>query len=240
MKRAALYLRVSTDEQTVANQRPALMKLAKARGLLVVRTYEENASAAKARPQFDAMIAAAHLGDFDTVIVWSLDRFGRSALGNLQAVIDLDAKGVRVVSAQETWLEMDGPVRQLLIFIISWVAEQERARLIERTVAGMARARAEGKQIGRPQVNAPRGIVLSLAASGLSQRRIARRLKVSQASVSRVLARKDAWTCPKCGPATDGPVCPKCGQLCARGKSDAKGASAPAAGNPAKSRARGE
>lgn len=237
MNRAALYLRVSTERQTVENQRPELVRLAKARGLKVVETFEEQESAVKRRPAYDAMIAAAHAGRFDTVIVWSLDRFGRSAIGNLQAVLDLDAKGVRLLSAREAWLDTQGPVRQLLVFILSWVAEHERARLIERTVAGMARARAEGKRIGRPQVNAPRGIVLSLAASGLSQRRIAQRLKVSQASVSRVLARRESWTCSKCGPAADGPVCPKCGRLCRR---DAKGGSPEGAPNRAKSGTRGE
>jgi len=188
VKRAALYLRVSSERQTVANQRPALLKLAKTRGLKVVATFEEQASAAKVRPQYDAMMEAAHRGDFDVLIVWSLDRFGRSAIANLQDVLSLDEKGVHVVSAQESWLEMDGPVRKLLIFIISWVAEQERKRLIERTCAGMERARAEGKAIGRPRVIfSRRSVETMMQARGATPLSVAKLLGVSESSVRRAL-----------------------------------------------------
>jgi len=190
MKRAALYLRVSTDEQTVENQRPPLLQIAKQRGLEVVATYEENVSAAKARPAFDRMMADAHAGTFDVLIIWAIDRFGRSMIQNLQAVLALDAAHVTIISARESWLELQGPARQLLIGVFSWVAEQERTRLSERTIAGMTRAKAQGKQIGRPKANAPIGVLLSLAAAGETQRAIARKLGVSQAVVSRALAAK--------------------------------------------------
>lgn len=257
MKRAALYLRVSTEEQTTANQYPELRRIAKVRDFKIVKQYTETESAAKRRPEFDAMMQAAHRGEFDVVIVWALDRFGRSMVGNLEAVKALDDRGVTLISARESWLDTTGPHRTLLVGIFSWVAEQERARLIERTVAGMARARAEGKQIGRPQVNAPRGIVLSLAESGLSQRKIARRLKVSQASVSRVLsqARAQAPAVARSGSSVVS-LCRKCGAgmgLLSNGKrpdalctqcanpaavDDAKGASRSTDANPAKSRHR--
>lgn len=194
--RAAFYMRVSTGEQTTENQRPDLVRIAKARGLTIVREYTETQSAAKSRPYFDRMIADAHDARFDVLLVWSLDRFGRSAIGNLQDVLELDAKRVQVVSAKESWLEMDGPVRKLLIFIISWVAEQERNRLIERTKAGMDRARASGKQIGRPasRVNLFRADCLreELAAKGVksSQAMIASKLGISVSSYTRALARR--------------------------------------------------
>jgi DNA invertase Pin-like site-specific DNA recombinase len=185
MKRAALYVRVSSERQTTANQLPGLKKYAKARDLRIVATYEESVSAVKVRPQYDAMLAAAHRAEFDTLLVWSLDRFGRSAIGNLEAVLELDGKGVHVVSLQEQWLEMQGPVRQLLIFIISWVAEQERARLIERTHAGIARARAEGKHIGRPRKHVSAALAHGLELGGRTRAEVARELGVSESTLRR-------------------------------------------------------
>jgi DNA invertase Pin-like site-specific DNA recombinase len=150
VNRAALYLRVSTEEQTVENQRPELVKMARARGLKVGATYEENASAVKERPAFAKMMADAHAGRFDVLIIWAIDRFGRTMAGNLADVMALDARGVRIISARESWLEMDGPARSLLVAVFSWVAEQERRRLSERTRAGLERVRARGVRIGRP------------------------------------------------------------------------------------------
>jgi DNA invertase Pin-like site-specific DNA recombinase len=196
-KRAALYLRVSTEEQTVANQRPALAKLVKARGFHVVATYEENVSAVKLRPQYDAMMRDARSGKFDVLIIWSLDRFGRSTLGNLLAVHDLERAGVHVLSAQETWIDVEGPVRQLLIFILSWIAEQERERIRDRTKAGHARARAEGKHIGRPRkriVIAEAELEIAKLRKGLgrepTREELANRLHVSAATLKRAMVGK--------------------------------------------------
>lgn len=149
MNRAAIYLRVSTDEQTTENQLPEIRRLARARKLRIVAWYQETASAAGERHELAKLLEHARKGAFDLVLVWSLDRFGRSMFGNLRDVLELERVGVRVVSVRESWLDVDGPTRNLMIAIISWVAEQERARLIERTKAGMERARREGKQIGR-------------------------------------------------------------------------------------------
>ncbi len=126
------------------------MALVAARGLGVVATFEEQASAVKRRPQFEAMMAAAGRGEFDVLVVWALDRFGRSLAGNVNDLLALDKLGVRVVSVREPWMDTAGPVRDLLVAIFSWVAQQERARLIERTRAGLAVARASGKTLGRP------------------------------------------------------------------------------------------
>lgn len=139
--RAAMYLRVSTDEQNTDNQRPELEQLARARNVEVVAPYEEHASAAKARPRFEAMTNDAHRGAFDVLLLWALDRLGRSMVGNLQAVLELDRRGVQVFSVREPWLDTGGPVRPLLVAIFSWVAEQERAQLVARTKAGIERAR---------------------------------------------------------------------------------------------------
>lgn len=185
MNRAALYLRVSTDEQTTANQRPELLRLAKHRKLRVVRTYNETASASAVRPVFAQVLEDARSGAFDLLLVWSVDRFGRSMFGNLRDVVELERLGVRVVSARESWLDVDGPTRHLMLAIISWVAEQERARLIERTKAGMARARAQGKHIGRPSrlSELERARIRKMRKEGRSQRQIAMALKIPRSTL---------------------------------------------------------
>jgi len=191
--RAALFVRVSTDLQTGANQRPDLVQLCKARGFEITAVYDETGSAAsKRRPQFEAMKLAAHRGEFQTLVIWSLDRLGRSMVGNMQTVIDLDRLGVKVISVREPWLDMTGPVRSLLIAIFGWVAEQERAQIIARTKAGMERARREGKQIGRPPVVVDLARALELRARGISIRRIAREMKIGASTVHRALTTHDA------------------------------------------------
>jgi site-specific DNA recombinase len=87
----ALYLRTSTDRQTVECQRPEVEQLARARGYTVVGVYEEQASAAKARPKYEQMLKDAKRGKFDVLVVWALDRFGRSMTGNLTDVLELAA-----------------------------------------------------------------------------------------------------------------------------------------------------
>lgn len=151
----AIYLRVSSSLQTTECQRPDIDRLIAASGYNVVAVYEEQVSAAKFRPEFEHMMVDARAGKFTVLVIWALDRFGRSMAGNVRDVIELDKLGVRIVSCKEPWMNTDGPVRELLVAIFSWVAQQERARLIDRTKAGMAVARAAGKKIGRPSLLLP-------------------------------------------------------------------------------------
>ena len=107
-KKAAAYQRVSRGEQSLENQRPATKRLIRARKLQLITTFEESASAANARPQFAEMMASAHRSEFNVLVVWSLDRLGRSMAGNLQSVLALDRCGVEVVSVQGPWLDTGG------------------------------------------------------------------------------------------------------------------------------------
>jgi len=159
---AAVYLRVSTDKQTTENQEPDVRRLVEARGgpgaWDEVTVYRETMSAAKDRPEFDAMMEAARLGRFKTLYVWSLDRFGRSMFVNLRDLTALaDRFGVTVVSVREGWVEQtaDPMLKKLLLAIFGWVAEHERDRLKARTLAGIDRARAQGKTLGRRRVVIP-------------------------------------------------------------------------------------
>lgn len=147
--KTAVYVRVSTDEQTVDCQMPDIEALLKARRLKADFVYSEQASAAKKRPAFEKMMADASRGRFSVLVIWAMDRFGRSLSGNLNDFIALGRAGVRVLSVKEPWMDSAGPMRELLIAIFSWVAQQERTRLIERTKAGIANARKNGKKWGR-------------------------------------------------------------------------------------------
>ncbi len=187
VERAALYLRVSTEEQSTANQLPELEQLAAQRRLRVVAVYEEQASAARKRPQFEQMMADAHRGRFDVLLVWALDRLGRSTLGNMSAVLELERRGVRLVSVREPWLDTGGPVRDLLLAIFSWVAEQERARLIERTHAGLERARRRGVKLGRPAARVDSLANARELVDVHGYRGAARRLGVGVGSLHRML-----------------------------------------------------
>lgn len=189
--RAVAYLRVSRGEQDWANQRPDVEQLARARGFALLSQYVENVSAAaRVRPAFESMMEAARLGKFDVLLVWALDRFGRSMVGNVAAVLELDRLGVQVVSVKEAWLDSGGPVRSLLIAIFSWIAEQERVRLGERTRAGLERARARGVRLGRPPSlgRAQLAHARRLERRGnLSIREIARQVGVSSSAIYRAL-----------------------------------------------------
>jgi len=187
---AALYVRVSTSDQHLDNQLPELRQLAEARGFTIVETYSESVSAAaKTRPAFEKLLRDAHRGKFSVVVVWSLDRFGRSMLGNLTSVLDLDRRGVTVLSVREPWLDLGGShVRTLLLGIMSWVAEQERLRLGERVRAGIDRARRQGVRLGRPRADVDLDRALALREGGASIRSIAKTLGCSASVVHRAVS----------------------------------------------------
>jgi putative DNA-invertase from lambdoid prophage Rac len=133
------------------------------------------------------MMAAARAGAIDVVVVWSLDRLGRSMVGNIETVLELDRLGVEVVSVEEPWLDTASPVRDLLIAIFSWIAEQERRRISERTKAGLDRARRTGKRLGRPRARVSVLEARALLATGLTRAKAAQKLGVSETTLRRTL-----------------------------------------------------
>jgi putative DNA-invertase from lambdoid prophage Rac len=201
LTRAALYLRVSTEDQTEENQAPELRQLAERRGWTAVE-YRETGSAAKARPVLDRLMLDARAGKVGAVVVWALDRLDRSHLGCMMRVAELDRLGVAVVSVREGWLDTSGPARSLLVSVFAWAAEQERARLIERTRAGLDRARREGKALGRPRASPValaaaahewrEGQVLDLRGPRPSIRAVARRHGVGDGTLRRYLREQGA------------------------------------------------
>lgn len=150
---AAIWLRVSSGEQHAENQLPALEALAARRGLEVVKVYEVSESAWRGGHQraLSEVYADARLGKFAVLLTWALDRLSREGVGpTLEIVNRLGKAGVEVWSLQEPWLETSGELRDLLLAMVGWVARYESNRRSERTKAGIARAREDGKQIGRP------------------------------------------------------------------------------------------
>ena len=151
----ATYIRVSSDEQTTANQIPDLERLCAARDWTITRRYEETVSgSAKVRPQLARMLMDAHRGEFKVLVAWSADRISRDgATGLLKLLERLDAAGVQFISAREPYIDSAGPFRDVVVSLLGTFAKMEKARLIERTRAGLQRAKAEGIRLGRPPVS---------------------------------------------------------------------------------------
>jgi DNA invertase Pin-like site-specific DNA recombinase len=123
------------------------------------------------------------------LVIWAIDRFGRSMAGNLADVTELDRVGVSVVSVRESWLDTFGPTRPLLLAIFSWVAEQEHARIVERIDAGLATARRKGKRLGRKPTRVDLDEVTRHREGGLSVRATAEAMGLNLSTLQRALDR---------------------------------------------------
>jgi DNA invertase Pin-like site-specific DNA recombinase len=172
--RIVIYVRTSTTQQTVENQLLELRQYVADRGLVAVEYSDQISGTTDRRPGLDALMRDARRRQFKTVVVWSLDRAGRS-LPHLVAMIDeLQQLGVAFVSLREG-LDLSTAAGKFQLHVLAALASFERERLRERTVAGLHRARSEGKRLGRPRVHAakmdvPGGTVRSAAqAWGVSK-----------------------------------------------------------------------
>jgi len=150
--RAAIYVRVSTKEQSIENQESVLLDWSKRRGVDVVKIYSEEESAWKSGHQraLAQLVNDARRGIFDAVLVWALDRLSREGPLRILMIVDrLKRSGVRVISYQESWTEAPGELAELLYALTAWVARMESDRRSERTKAGLQRAMREGKPVGK-------------------------------------------------------------------------------------------
>ena len=189
--RVAIYCRVSTKDkgQDVENQLRQLREFCTKQDHTVVHEYVDHASGKRSdRDAFKEMFAAASRREFNVVLFWALDRFSREGvLDTLQHLQRLTSCGVGYRSYTEQYLDSCGMFREAVVGILAAVAKQERVRLSERTVAGLERARAQGRIGGRPQVVCDRNKVLSLRSSGRSLGQIATDLHLSKTTVSRIV-----------------------------------------------------
>lgn len=193
--RAAVYLRVSTESQELENQRAEIAPFIERRGWELVYAFEDTVSGGKTekdRPGFVAMLKAAHQRKFDILVFWALDRLTREGTrATLNYLQRLESKGVQYVSYQEQWLDSTGPFRDVMVAMFATLAKQERARISERTVAGLNIARAKGKRLGRPPLPEETvRTVLSLSRDlGIGARKIAKRTGFPLGTVSAILSR---------------------------------------------------
>ena len=187
MKRAALYLRVSTVDQHPETQVHDLRQLARQRGYEIVREYVDKVTGTKPkRPGLDELLADARRGHFAVVLVWASDRLARSTRHFLELLDEFNRLGVEFVSFREQ-LDTGGPLGRAVVVIIGAIAELERNLIVERVRAGMRRARLEGRHIGRKPLVIDRVAVLRERAHGRSLTQIAQTFRISRASVSRLL-----------------------------------------------------
>jgi|SRR6516225_1075076 DNA invertase Pin-like site-specific DNA recombinase len=186
--RAGLYARVSThDQQTLPMQLRAMRDYARKRRWTVTVEIKDVGSGASARPQREALIAAARRREVDLVLVWRLDRWGRSLVDLVNTLQELNALEVGFVSLSEA-LDLTTPSGSALAGMLAVFAEFERDILRDRVKAGIAQARIDGKPHGRPQTAARLAPEMRrLRKQGLSKRAIAKRLSVSRTSVIRLL-----------------------------------------------------
>jgi DNA invertase Pin-like site-specific DNA recombinase len=182
-RRVALYARCSTAEQHTSNQIFELRRYAESRGWTAQEFVDEAVSGAKeSRPALDALMKAARRRRFDAIVVFRLDRLGRSLRHLIMLLDELQALGVAFVSRAEG-LDCTTPAGKLQLHVLGAIAEFERGRIRERVMAGLQRARREGKRIGRP-----RKAGSSIAIPGGSVRAAAAAWGVSKSTAARWIA----------------------------------------------------
>jgi len=190
MKRAAIYLRVSTLDQHPETQLHDLRGLAAQRGFETVQEYTDKISGAKAkRPGLDQLMHDARRGRFDVLLIWAFDRVARSVRHLLEVLDELNHLKIEFISFREN-IDSGGPLGRAIVVILGAIAELERNLIIERVRAGMRRARLEGRQIGRAPLQVDRTALLRDRQRGMSLKDLAKAYGISKASVCRVI--KDA------------------------------------------------
>jgi DNA invertase Pin-like site-specific DNA recombinase len=191
-KRAALYLRVSTDGQTTENQRLALMAVAEQRGWIVANVYEDaGISGAKGRdkrPGLDALLKDATRGRFDVVMAWAMDRLGRSLFDLLDMLRLLDDARVDLFLHQQA-IDTTTVGGRMFFQVTGAFAEFERGMIRDRVNAGLDRARAKGVRLGRPKVgNKTEAAIRARLVAGEGMLKVARTLGVGTGTVQRIKA----------------------------------------------------
>src|SRR5271165_6833991 len=189
-KRAALYLRVSTDGQTVDNQRLALEAVCEQRGWQVVQVYADNGvSGAKGRsqrPGLDALLKDASRGRFGVVLSWALDRLGRSLMDLLDTLSELEAVGVALVLHQQA-IDTTTPAGRMFFQVTGAFAEFERAMIRSRVRAGLERAKARGVRLGRPRTGAKvEAAIRARLTAGEGIKKVTKAIGVGNGTVSRI------------------------------------------------------
>jgi DNA invertase Pin-like site-specific DNA recombinase len=186
----AIYARVSTEKQETENQLLQLREFASKQDWQIFLEYVDYESGSKSnRAAFTQMFDDAAKRRFDLVLFWSLDRLSREGvLETLQHLNRLTSYGVAYKSFTEQYFDSCGVFKDAVIAIMATVAKQKRVKRAERTKAGLARVRAEGRTLGRPRLGVQPDLIARLRSQGLSLRAIGRQLGVSEGSIRRMLS----------------------------------------------------
>jgi DNA invertase Pin-like site-specific DNA recombinase len=191
-KRAAIYIRVSTDGQTTENQRRELLEIAARTGWTITEIYEDaGISGAKGRdkrPAFDRLLKDAARRKFDIVAAWSVDRLGRSLQDLISFLSDIHGYNIDLYLHQQG-IDTTTPAGKAMFQMLGVFAEFERAMIRDRVNAGLARARKQGKVLGRPQTSAAvEAAIRDTLVSGTGILKTARLHKVGTSVVQRIKA----------------------------------------------------
>jgi DNA invertase Pin-like site-specific DNA recombinase len=189
-KRAAIYVRVSTDKQTIENQATALRQIAERRGWEVVEQYHDagisGAKGRDGRPGVDQMLKDASRRKFDVIMAWAIDRLGRSLIDLLGTIQALEACGVDLYLDQQS-IDTTTPAGKLMFQVCGAFAEFERSMIRQRINAGLKRAIAQGTQLGRPRIDpAMEKRIQAQLRGGKGIRKVARECGVGNGTVQRI------------------------------------------------------
>jgi DNA invertase Pin-like site-specific DNA recombinase len=199
--RVAIYARVSTTNhgQDAGLQTGEMLQFAEARGWKLADEYVDHgvSGSTDSRPELNRLMADAKRRRFDVVLVWKLDRFGRSLRHLVNALAEFESLSIAFVSLSDN-LDLSTASGRLMFQIIGAMAEFERELIRERVRAGMKNARAKGTRIGRPRANIDASQIALLRASGASLRTIAARLGVSVGTVA-ACSKKPSRSAPVIG-----------------------------------------
>jgi DNA invertase Pin-like site-specific DNA recombinase len=186
--KTAIYARVSTDEQTTDNQLIKLKQVAERNGWEVQAIYADAISGAKSkRPELDKLMKSVMRKEVDMVMVWSVDRLGRSLQHLTTLLSDIESKGIDLYLHQQN-IDTSTPSGKMLFQLLGVFAEFERSMIRERVMAGLDRARSQGKKLGRPPVP-PITVdkIKRLREEGLSLRKIAKQVGISTSKVHQLV-----------------------------------------------------
>lgn len=189
--KVALYARVSTDRQTTENQLQELRAVGERLGWEIVGEYiDQGISGAKGRdqrPAFDKLLKGAMRKEFDLIAAWSVDRLGRSLQDLVGFLGEIHSKGVNLYLHQQG-LDTTTPAGKAMFQMMGVFAEFERAMIQERVKSGLARAKADGKTLGRPKVDQGTELkVIQMRAEGTGIKAIAKRLGIGVGTVQRIV-----------------------------------------------------
>ena len=187
-KRVAIYVRVSTKDQSVDMQLNDLERYSKERGLRIFKVYKDNgvSGTKESRPALNELMGDAKKRKFDVVLVWRFDRFARSTKHLVTALYEFRNLGIDFISYQEN-IDTSSPLGEAIFTIISAMSTLERDIIAERVRGGLRKAKADGKTLGRPKSEVDTDKVIEYRKQNKSIRQIASEMNLSKGVVQRTL-----------------------------------------------------